>query len=630
MAKQLKNVLENTKLPIRILHEPDAGESKKISFFLDVYTKNDLMTMAEPLLKLMRKCRFRFDCGNGKTKIPPIIALFEQSNTRIKAEWVSLLTLFYDAQNYMMLLEDRPKCEIELYREVLRNHYLIDTEVEKIMNIQCLKRSNFYYGREALVEPLRYYFNVINKKSVLDKRHSWRKTSDFIFTDDLLQQMLFKGLFPDLATINGLDNLPDASALLRYNGENLIFSKLPVMASAYDSKLLPHQLGKLTAAVVKKVQKLLALPEYFKTDTNNKQACLSANHLLNYYVFYRQYMGRKNLPANPELLLKDIYNETFVQNSVNVYTLPVLLPYLKGLKKNKINVYSFAYVISVLLSLLKDHHAKTWLRVDQLIMNIRSKEYRSDKYFVLIDPYSLDDMDIRNGYIEDKDKDCYIHPGNIVKQMSEPLVKALLFTLSTLGVVEIAYREPQEGDTSPYDGLRYVRVTGLGKFVFGLTDSYEPQSTEEDKQAFELDDQRLLIRVRNMESPFIQFLADYGDNIAPSLYCVSYESFLRNCSTRFDVERKVKMFRQFICKKLPQVWKQFMDDVVKRCNPFGVPQDDYMILTLPKDNTDLQRLVLTHPSIRRYILKAENYMVLVKESDLNKLKNEIKKFGYLI
>lgn len=239
-------------------------------------------------------------------------------------------------------------------------------------------------------------------------------------------------------------------------------------------------------------------------------------------------------------------------------------------------------------------------------------------------------MDLRNGFIEDGEVFCYIHPGNIVRQLSEPFVKALLFCFSTLGMVELAYREPQAGDTSPYDGLQYVRLTELGKYVLEITDHYEPQFTNDEDPAFKLDEQRLLIKVLRNDSPFVQLLANFAACITPSLYSVSYESFLRDCSTYHDVEQKVKMFKQYICKNQPQVWKQFMADVTKRCNPFGVPKDNYVLLTLSPDDTDLQRLVLTVPSIRRYVLKAESYMLLVKEDDLDKLSAAMKKLGYLV
>ena len=55
-----------------------------------------------------------------------------------------------------------------------------------------------------------------------------------------------------------------------------------------------------------------------------------------------------------------------------------------------------------------------------------------------------------------------------------------------------------------------------------------------------------------------------------------------------------------------------------------------MLIEIPSDNIELQRLMLNEPSIRKYVLKVENYMMLVKADEEDKLKLAMKKFGYLI
>lgn len=612
------------------MHNPTRAEAKDIHNRLSSYTKGLLQTKGSHILSLLKKYNFRFKCDNGKTEIPPIIATFMKSKTQAKDSWVRLLALFYDPHNFNLIIENMREREIGVWREVLQNHYLIDSEMEKILGDKCFLRSKYYYSSDVLKEPFCFYFRTIRGKANAMKNSSYRDYANFVSIDIPGLQPLFKKFFPDQVTIRSIDTLPADDQLVRYNQESTIFAKLPILSSLYDGKLLPHKDGKLTASETNKAQKLVNFPNFFKTYPNNKQSCLSASLLLNFYVGFRQHMGRKKLPTEPELLLRELYNQIFVKSSFSDFTLPILLPHLKGIKKQKVSSYNCWYTTYCLTNLLKEHHDDKWIRTDQLIMAIRSQSDEAESYFVHGPLNYFDDMDLRNGFIEDGEEFCYIHPGNIVRQLSKPFVKALLFSFSTLGMAELAYREPQAGDMSPYDGLQYVRLTELGKYVLEITDHYEPQFTNAEDPAFELDDQRLLIKVLRNDSPFVQLLANFAACITPSLYSVSYESFLRGCSTYHDVEQKVKMFKQYICKNQPQVWRQFMDDVAKRCNPFGVPKDNYVLLTLPPDDTDLQRLVLTVPSIRRYVLKAESYMLLVKEDDLDKLSAAMKKFGYLV
>jgi hypothetical protein len=617
-------------LPICILHKPTWAETKDIYNHLTTYTKGSLQTKGAHIFSLFKKYDFRFKCDNGKTEIPPIIATFMKSKTQPKENWVRLLALFYDPHNLNLIFENMSEREIEVWREVLRNHYLIDSEMEKIMGEKCFLRSKYYYASDELKEPFNFYFREMRCKANAMRNSSYRDYANFVAIDILGLQPLFKKFFPDQATIRSVDTLPVDDQLVHYDQECTIFAKLPILSSLYDGKLLPHKEGKLTATETNKAQKLVNFPDFFKTYPNNKQSCLSASLLLNFYVGFRQCMGRKKLPKEPELLLRELYHQTFETSSFGDFTFPVLLPHIKGIKKQKVSTYNCWHTTYLLTNLLKEHHADKWIRTDQLIMAIRSQSDEAESYFVHGPLSYYDDMDLRNGFIEDKNQYCYIHPGNIVRQLSEPFVKALLFSFSTLGMVELAYREPQVGDASPFDGLQYVHLTELGKYVLKITDNYEPQFTNDEAPAFELDDQRLLIKVLRNDSPFVQLLANFADGITPSLYSVSYESFLSGCSTYHDVEQKVKMFKQYICKNQPQVWKQFMGDVAKRCNPFGVPEDNYVLITIPPDATDLQRLVLTVPSIRQYVLKAENYMLLVKEDDLDKLSAAMKKYGYLV
>ena len=609
--------------PIRILHKPSVTELRVMSDMLHRSTKNDLQKVAAPFLELMKKYNFRYASANGKDVKPEPIALFEKSKAQPKDAWVQLLAMFYNEHNYTIIFDDMPKREIDLWREVLRNHFLIDDEVDKIMGKKCFSHTYWYFDTAELKEPLNRFFYVTNKKSGLDEDGYSRNRANFIFMGYSRTQMLLKEFFPDLVNIKGIETLPEDANLKTYNGEKFIFAKLLVLASLYDGGVMGKGFAKLTATMVKKMQKVLSIPDFFQTYPDAKQPPLSTALMVNYYLFFRAGRGRKKIPTAPEELVKEIIKDTY---SFNAFTLPVCLPYIKGIKKSLIDSSNFTFIMNVALSLVKTHYQKGWLPLNSFIMKIRTFDHMADEHFLLIDPFYIDQMDMRNGY----DGDNYIHPGNLIKQISEPFVKSLMFMLSTFGIVEIAYREPTDGDTSYYDGLQYVRLTELGKYVLEIAKSYESQIDEDNEPAFCLDDQRLLIKVLKQDSPFVPLLADFAESITPSLHRVSYDSFLRGCNSRDDVKQKINMFKQNICKMLPAVWKQFFDEIVVRCHPFILPDSQYKLIRLSPDNHELQRLVLTEPSIRKYVLKAENYMLLIKADETKQFATALRKFGYLI
>ena len=615
---------EAEEFPVRILHRPSNQEIKTSEQWIGQNTKATLQTMAQPFVDLMRKFRFRYDCGDGKTETPDAIAMLERSKTQPKAVWQRFLAIFYHEKNYTIVFENMPKREIELWREVLRNHFLPKDETNRIIGGNCFERDDDYwfYTSCNLKKPFSSFFHTIAGKYEAGEFGSRRHTT-FIYIGTFRQRMMLMEFFPDLVDLKGLKSLPEEDDLKRYCGESTIFGKLPILSSFYDSGLLPSGFAKLTVSVVKKLQNILAIPDFFDTYPERKQASLSAALMLNFYLFFREHYWNKEIPSNPIALIKAVINEGFAYND---FTLPVLLPYMRGIKKSKLESGNFEYVMTVMKCLLKMHHEKGWLPVDSLIMKIRTFDTTADEQFILVNPLYFDEMNMRNSYAADQ----YIHLGNIVSQLSEPFVKALLFALSTFGIVEIAYREPQDCDTSYYDGLSYVRLTELGKYVLDISKSYTPHAAADNGPAFELDDQRLLIKATDTHSPFLPLLSDFATPVTPSLYRVDYDTFLTGCTCQGDVKRKTDMFRQYICPKLPPVWKQFFDEMLSRCDPFSKPDDKYTLLTIPPDNTTLARLVLTEPSLRRYVRKAEGYMLLVKTNEMKKFAEAMKKFGYLI
>ena len=624
--------MENEDYPVRLLHRPSYHELKTTEQWLEQNTKATLQLMAEPFLGLMRRFRFRYENVDGSTEMPDAFDKLERSKSQPKAVWVRFLAIFYDEKNYTIVFDDMPKREIDLWREVLRRHFLPKRDVNEIMGKNCFRGCEddddydddmyWFYSADNLKKPFDSFFFTRSGKYEYGEFGSRRRTT-FIYLGTLRQQMLLKEFFPELMDIRGLDSLPENNSLKQYCNESTVFAQLPILASLHDSGLLPAGFAKLTATVVKKAQGMLAIPDFFTSYPERKQASLSAALMLNFYQFFRGHYGRKKIPTNPEAQIKSIIKDGF---EYNAFMLPVLLPYMRGIKKSKLDADNFEFVMTVLTSLIKTHCEKNWLPVDSLIMNIRTFTTGAEERFMLVNTMYFDEMDMRNSYAADQS----IHLGNIVSQLAEPFVKSLLFALSTFGIVEIAYREPQEGDTSYYDGLKYVRLTELGKYAYSISKSYTPPAASDQATAFELDDRRLLIKVADPQSPFLPLLADFAAPISQSLYRVDYESFLSGCSSREDVERKTSMFRQYIAAKVPPVWKQFLDEVLSRCNPFSAPNDKFTLLSLPPSNTALARLVITEPSLRRYVHKAEGYMLLVKTSEMRKFAEAMRKFGYLV
>lgn len=94
--------------------------------------------------------------------------------------------------------------------------------------------------------------------------------------------------------------------------------------------------------------------------------------------------------------------------------------------------------------------------------------------------------------------------------------------------------------------------------------------------------------------------------------------------------REEKLFRDYICKEPPANWEQFFKDIKSRCNPLNITKKKYIVMEIPTNNKDLQRIILSDPIISKYSVKAEGYLLLVEVSNRIKVAAALKKYGYLL
>lgn len=229
-------------------------------------------------------------------------------------------------------------------------------------------------------------------------------------------------------------------------------------------------------------------------------------------------------------LLKDLFKNL---DEMQEYLMPILLPHITEFRKNLFNYCSCGYQINVLQSVLKEFHKEGWLPIDKLLFHCRVSPRNTERQFLLFYYADLFKANFGNEY-DGKELFC----DNTIQELTYPYLKAALFMMAAFGFVEIAYKEkPDEGATSYYDTLAYVRLTNLGFYAL---------------------------------------------------------------------------------------------DIKKRCKPMKAPKKKYSLLQIPTDDKELQHIILTDPTIRKYTLKAEGFILLVETNFKNKVVEALKKYGYLI
>ncbi len=216
-----------------------------------------------------------------------------------------------------------------------------------------------------------------------------------------------------------------------------------------------------------------------------------------------------------------------------------------------------------------------------------------------------------------------------------PYIKAMMFLMGALGIVELGYSMPENNIFRQYnkpwltfyDGLKYVRLTGFGSYVIDRKKHFSHDITTQSAE-IGINEHKTMLSIFGNDPVKQMALEAVGQQITNSSYMVSYQSFLKDCSTHKDVENKIKFFRDNIIAEPPRIWEVFFNQVLARMNPleqvpaisvFKVKSDRELLALLTRDNI-----------LKKYVIRAENHHIIVKTSDFSKVKKRLALLGFFI
>jgi hypothetical protein len=124
-------------------------------------------------------------------------------------------------------------------------------------------------------------------------------------------------------------------------------------------------------------------------------------------------------------------------------------------------------------------------------------------------------------------------------------------------------------------------------------------------------------------------LANYTDKVGANRYAVSNESFLKSVTNKKDLKLKIDLFKQVINCDLPPNWQTFFVSLDKKINPLTAV-NEVLVFKIPSDDPEFVKLLIQNPEIKKLLIKAEDYQIIVLQKDYATLRNKLKSFGYLL
>lgn len=418
---------------------------------------------------------------------------------------------------------------------------------------------------------------------------------------------------------------PDKKLLVDNNESYIVENLTSYFTFFNDGKLQLSSSGKLLKASKFDMHKYCNIKEYY-TDAKDLDFLKTETIALFFFLMKSEYLNRTYFRiVNIKNIVNDFLEGKSIKDENSVF-ITLYLNYLKGIQKIGKNNDEIKRAIKSVKDAIMEIPNDKAVSVDNII-----------KYILYRDKF-IEILDIKEVY-----ENIYINEANYERTkilsyfkyrayIIEPFIKSILFILSALGVLEIYYDLPSEnnalylkhGYLSKFDGIKAVKFTTLGKYVFDRNDKYDFKEEEEGEVV--LEDDRLIITILGEAPVKVLFLESIGIKVTENKFKITQESFLRKSFSKKDILEKIGEFKKKIQNELPDNWKEFFEEILKKMEYVQLVPE-YKVLKL-EQNKDLIALITKDSVLSKMILKAENFHILIKENDIERFSEILKENGY--
>jgi hypothetical protein len=351
----------------------------------------------------------------------------------------------------------------------------------------------------------------------------------------------------------------------------------------------------------------------------------------------------KSLP--PEELLKKMLDHFFsgkdhYDNSFKIFS---FLIYLKNWKKLTDSIQKDKqYQLEVnfrknIWNVLKDIPEKQWISVENIIkycyfhnIDIRiAHPYMVSQYVHYSPSHYI------NGSWENVRGKTYVSESSFSTVITVPAVKMYLFFLASFGIIDIAYVTPENNEIraknrpylSEFDGLAFIRLNALGEYLLGKSKTFNYDPRQLTAQVI-LDEDRLIAYIRGNDPVKKMVLDKIALMIHEGCYRVNYQIFLKDCRSKNDIDNKIQLFYDYISKEPPKIWQTFLNDICSKKDPLEEKMN--MLVFKVKSNQELIELIARDDILRKLVLIAEDYHVIISEHNIKKVQHRLGDFGFFM
>ena len=407
------------------------------------------------------------------------------------------------------------------------------------------------------------------------------------------------------------------SAYKLYLTEEIIFTAFSrIIAYHGQGGIKYSQKGNPNQATAKKMSKALKIIEFSSENEFPFRSLMIAGLLGDDFKM-------KVITDSPDKIIRKLFEKDFQRNPVA----PYMLTHLKGINNFHWNDYRPDTTSSIFRA-FKQLPVSQWIRFKNL-------ESFAMGHFLPILPlkeWTLRDK-VHAEFKEDDEEGTSkwairLHPGNTHEFVWQPYLAGHVYLLAAFGLMDIAFNPSIKNKYTAYDNIYALRLTKLGAYVLGVSKEYTPPERKSDT-SLSFDENSPIIRIDGDVVLGDTLLANYATRVSENRYQFSQGKFLKECRSTNDIQNKIKLFKQTVGQKLPSFWEGYLQELVDNSKSITL-QSKIKVFTIPAGDKALQRIIVQDDILRKLVIKAEQYHILVAEINLSTFTNRMKELGYVL
>lgn len=604
----------------------DLSNQKAIIVSRDIlssHTVSELQSMVKYLFNSLDYIRYvAIDKKNNKY-VPSAIRQCDDYKRCRKSELLDFASLFFTRSNFHLYLEALPDNVRKLWIAAADKIFLSEGEAYKLLGEECIDTHRW---SAHVCETLGEDIFEATESGLYDYGHDDAYYLTFTYT--WLRELTYwcsHNTFGNCQTAE----LPDK--LTVFNAEADLFQEIPILNNLCESGMLALGKTVLFTAKLRKALDHVNINNFNLGEKSTKyyEETLRYYYLITTYLLTCEITHKSVINSASPLQLIQLCIQNIFNNTSNFSKL--FLPHISGIKRDYDLTHNAHELMRSLKQSLLTLNSSMWTSIEHLLYQTRCKFEHEARFSILIqEPTSYYNIGFK---LRDKNADEPIKYDEIITRVNHHSIKSALLAMASWGIIEIAYDPTTTANGPSYltDALRYVRLTNLGKYVLGEAKSYQlPATMVNTCKDFELNADRLLIKVLNPNSKGNFTLGEIAAPITPQLYRTDFSVFLKECNTKDDIEKNIDLFKKYIANEPPQIWADFFNAMLERTNALKKVKTSYITRSIDAKDKELQDIIMHDPKLKQYILRAEGYVVLIEQAHLSNVNNILKTYGYTI